>query len=54
VVPAVVLLSFGVILADNQLGLKGATILAVSMATVTYLLFGELLGVPFQAFRWPL
>jgi hypothetical protein len=54
VVPAVVVLTVGAVLADDQVGVKGAAILSLGMAATTVLLFQKLLGVPFQAFRWPL
>ncbi|MGQ7793621.1 tripartite tricarboxylate transporter TctB family protein [Faunimonas sp. B44] len=54
IVPAVVVLTLGAILADDQVGIRGAVALAAGMAVTTVILFQQLLGVPFQAFRWPL
>ena len=54
VVPAVIALTIGAVLADDQLGFKQTAILALVMAAATELLFRVLLGVPYQPFRWPL
>ena len=54
VVPAVTALTVGAVLADDEVSVKGALILVAIMALTTVLLFQKLLGVPFQAFRWPL
>jgi hypothetical protein len=54
VVPAVTVLTVGAVLADDEVSVKGALLLVVIMALTTVLLFQKLLGVPFQAFSWPL
>ncbi|MGV6875635.1 tripartite tricarboxylate transporter TctB family protein [Pseudochelatococcus sp. B33] len=54
VVPAVIVLTIGAVLADDEIGVVGCLLLAAGMSITTVILFQHILGVPFQAFRWPL
>lgn len=53
-IPAVIVLVFGAVLADNQLTPRGLIVLTVAAAIGVWLIFKVLLGVSFPAFRWPL
>lgn len=52
-IPAVVLLTFAAVLADDKLGVVGAVILAVVLSVLALLIFRVGLRVPLQMFKWP-
>jgi hypothetical protein len=52
-VPAVIALVVGAILADDQHGWKSGILLTAFAAIAVWLIFGVLLGVSFRFFGWP-
>lgn len=52
-VPAVVVLTYLSVFADNKLGTVGATFLAAALALIAYLVFSVGLGVRVAPFVWP-
>lgn len=53
-IPAVILLVAGAILADNQHSWRSGIILTASVAGVTWIVFTWVLGMSFALLRWPL
>jgi hypothetical protein len=52
-VPAVVMLTFAAVLADDKLGWKGSIVLAIALSLIAYLIFRVGLGIVLEPFRWP-
>jgi hypothetical protein len=52
-VPAICLMTFAAVLADNKLGVAGALILAAGLSLLGVLIFRLGLGIPLVPFRWP-
>jgi hypothetical protein len=53
-VPAVVVLTIGAVLADNKLGVVGTAILAAVLSVIAFLIFRVGLSIPLELFKWPL
>jgi hypothetical protein len=52
-VPAIVAVTIGAVLADNKIGVVGTVILAMALSLMAYLIFRVGLGIVLEPFRWP-
>lgn len=52
-VPAVVVLTIGAVLADNKLGAVGTAVLAAALSIIAILVFRVGLAIPLELFKWP-
>ena len=52
-VPAVVVLTIGAVLADNKLGVIGTAILAAVLSIIALVIFRFGLSISLEAFKWP-
>jgi len=52
-IPAVVVLTIGAVLADNKLGVIGTAILAAALSIIAVLIFRVGLSIPLELIKWP-
>lgn len=52
-IPAVVVLTIGAVLADNKLGIIGTAILAAALSIIALLIFRVGLSITLELFKWP-
>jgi putative tricarboxylic transport membrane protein len=53
-IPATAVLTVASVLADNKVGVIGTIVLAAVLSAIAILVFSVGLGIPLEAFKWPL